>query len=164
MKIRNIFQLNKKKYPIFLTLLLISTLLSNLNIFGYFYNSINPEYFLALFIANFLIEKKQGLFQIFFFGICVDLLISQLLGLYALTFLLVFLISFILKKYFSFTSIKQDRFLNISLIITGILSINIILFSYGINEINTLKIIIEFILTYIFLNIYKPILLWFKKN
>jgi len=85
-------------------ILFIGTLfLSRINIPLITSSGLMPDYFLALFVA--LIAARfmnMNLYILFFLGLVVDLLAGQLIGQYALIFIVIYFINFLLNKYFVF--------------------------------------------------------------
>ena len=108
----------------FLVIFLVTTLLTQINL--PFFNDIRliPDYFIALIIPAIIFRfKNMNIFIVFILGILVDLFIGELIGQYAITFLIIYISNFVLHKFFVFKSTSQVIFLYFILLEIGFLVI-----------------------------------------
>ena len=119
---------NKLKY---LTILLVTILLTQINF--PFFNDIRiiPDYFIALTIALIIIGFKNiNIFIIFLLGIFIDMFIGELIGQYAITFLVIYISNYVLHKFFVFNSFSQIIILYFILLEIGFLVMGTTSISY----------------------------------
>jgi rod shape-determining protein MreD len=115
----------------FLVIFLVTTLLTQINL--PFLNDIRliPDYFIALIIPAIIFRFKNiNIFIVFILGILVDLFIGELIGQYAITFLIIYISNFVLHKFFVFKSTSQVIFLYFILLEIGFLIIGTTSISY----------------------------------
>ena len=115
----------------FLVIILVTMLLTQINL--PFLNDIRliPDYFIALIIATIIVGFKNiNIFIVFILGILVDLFIGELIGQYAITFLIIYISNFVLHKFFVFKSPSQVIFLYFILLEIGFLVIGTTSISY----------------------------------
>ena len=115
----------------FLVIFLVTTLLTQINL--PFLNDIRliPDYFIALIIPTIIFRFKNiNIFIVFILGILVDLFIGELIGQYAITFLIIYISNFVLHKFFVFKSTSQVIFLYFILLEIGFLIIGTTSISY----------------------------------
>ena len=115
----------------FLAIFLVTILLSQINL--PFLNDIRliPDYFIALIIPTIIFRFKNiNIFIVFILGILVDLFIGELIGQYAITFLIIYISNFVLHKFFVFKSPSQVIFLYFILLEIGFLVIGTTSISY----------------------------------
>lgn len=115
----------------FLAIFLVTILLSQINL--PFLNDIRliPDYFIALIIPAIILRFKNiTIFIVFILGILVDLFIGELIGQYAITFLIIYISNFVLHKFFVFKSTSQVVFLYFILLEIGFLVIGTTAISY----------------------------------
>ncbi len=121
--------------------------------------TIMPNYFLALFVAcisiNFL---NLNLLTIFIMGLLIDLLVGQLIGQYALTFIIIYYLNFILRKYFVFSTSPMVSAQHLILITTGLITLFISAVSYKLNielHLFLIKGIFSFVMSLLYLKIFQ---------
>ena len=93
-----------------------------------------PDYFLALSVALIAERfKKLNILAIFLLGIVVDFLVGELLGQYALTFILMFMANYVLHRFFKYESSSQKLFLYIFLFELGFFTLILTSLSFQLN-------------------------------
>ena len=115
----------------FLVIILVTMLLTQINL--PFLNDIRliPDYFIALIIPAIIFRFQNiNIFIVFILGILVDLFIGELIGQYAITFLIIYISNYVLHKFFVFTSPSQVIFLYFILLEIGFLVIGTTSISY----------------------------------
>jgi len=115
----------------FLVIFLVTTLLTQINL--PFLNDIRliPDYFIALIIPAIIFRFQNiNIFIVFILGILIDLIIGELIGQYAITFLIIYISNFVLHKFFVFKSPSQVIFLYFILLEIGFLVIGTTSISY----------------------------------
>ena len=115
----------------FLAIFLVTILLSQINL--PFLNDIRliTDYFIALIVPAIIFRFKNiNIFIVFILGILVDLFIVELIGQYAITFLIIYISNFVLNKFFVFKSPGQLIFLYFILLEIGFLVIGTTSISY----------------------------------
>ena len=115
----------------FLVIFLVTTLLTQINL--PFLNDIRliPDYFIALIIPAIIFRFQNiNIFIVFILGILIDLIIGELIGQYAITFLIMYISNFVLHKFFVFKSPSQVIFLYFILLEIGFLVIGTTSISY----------------------------------
>lgn len=115
----------------FLVIILVTMLLTQINL--PFLNDIRliPDYFIALIISAIIVGFKNiNIFIVFVLGILIDMFIGELIGQYAITFLIIYISNYVLNKFFVFTSPSQVIFLYFILLEIGFLVIGITSISY----------------------------------
>lgn len=159
MRINKTQTLLRREYSLFFFLFIASVLFSHLNIFDIAQTSTNPNYFLALIVlvCSYHIINIS-LIKLFIIGIIVDVFIGQLLGEHGFIFLLIFFTEQLYKKYIHTLNDDQNHILYFILILIGLIAQAVITLNYEIQDITTLKFILEFIYTYLIFYIYLFIL------
>ncbi len=115
----------------FLAIFLVTILLSQINLPFLNDNRLIPDYFIALIIPTIIVRFKNiNILIVFILGILVDLFIGELIGQYAITFLIIYISNFILHKFFVFKSLSQIIFLYFILLEIGFLVIGTTATSY----------------------------------
>ena len=115
----------------FLVIFLVTILLSQINL--PFLNDIRliPDYFIALIISAIIVGFKNiNIFIVFVLGILIDMFIGELIGQYAITFLIIYISNYVLHKFFVFTSPSQVIFLYFILLEIGFLVMGTTSISY----------------------------------
>tara|TARA_B100000035_G_scaffold134321_1_gene114290 strand:+ start:44124 stop:44615 length:492 start_codon:yes stop_codon:yes gene_type:complete len=115
------FQKNFLKLSV---IFLMTILLSQINL--PFFNDIRliPDYFIALIIPIIANEFKNiNILIIFLLGIFIDIFIGELIGQYAVTFLIIYISNYVLHKFFIFKSTSQMVILYFILLEIGFLII-----------------------------------------
>jgi rod shape-determining protein MreD len=115
----------------FLVIFFVTTLLTQINL--PFLNDIRliPDYFIALIIPAIIFRFQNiNIFIVFILGILIDLIIGELIGQYAITFLIIYISNFVLHKFFVFKSPSQVIFLYFILLEIGFLVIGTTSISY----------------------------------
>jgi rod shape-determining protein MreD len=115
----------------FLVIILVTMLLTQINL--PFLNDIRliPDYFIALIISAIIVGFKNiNIFIVFVLGILIDMFIGELIGQYAITFLIIYISNFVLHKFFVFKSPSQVIFLYFILLEIGFLVIGTTSISY----------------------------------
>jgi rod shape-determining protein MreD len=140
----------------FLVIFLVTTLLTQINL--PFLNDIRliPDYFIALIIPAIIFRFKNiNIFIVFILGILVDLFIGELIGQYAITFLIIYISNFVLHKFFVFKSTSQVIFLYFILLEIGFLMIGTTSMSYQLQNNDIYILFFKNILTIPFCFVYK---------
>ena len=115
----------------FLVIILVTMLLTQINL--PFLNDIRliPDYFIALIIPAIIVGFKNiNIFIVFVLGILIDIFIGELIGQYAITFLIIYISNYVLHKFFVFTSPSQVIFLYFILLEIGFLVMSVTSISY----------------------------------
>tara|TARA_B100001093_G_scaffold207562_1_gene199510 strand:+ start:617 stop:1105 length:489 start_codon:yes stop_codon:yes gene_type:complete len=115
----------------FLVIILVTMLLTQINL--PFLNDIRliPDYFIALIISAIIVGFKNiNIFIVFVLGILIDMFIGELIGQYAITFLIIYISNYVLNKFFVFTSPSQVIFLYFILLEIGFLVMSVTSISY----------------------------------
>ena len=115
----------------FLVIILVTMLLTQINL--PFLNDIRliPDYFIALIISAIIVGFKNiNIFIVFVLGILIDMFIGELIGQYAITFLIIYISNYVLHKFFVFTSPSQVIFLYFILLEIGFLIMGATSISY----------------------------------
>ena len=115
----------------FLAIFLVTVLLAQINL--PFLNDIRliPDYFIALIISAIIVGFKNiNIFIVFVLGILIDMFIGELIGQYAITFLIIYISNYVLNKFFVFTSPSQVIFLYFILLEIGFLVMSVTSISY----------------------------------
>ena len=115
----------------FLVIILVTMLLTQINL--PFLNDIRliPDYFIALIIPAIIVGLKNiNIFIVFVLGILIDMFIGELIDQYAITFLIIYISNFVLHKFFVFKSPSQVIFLYFILLEIGFLIIGTTSISY----------------------------------
>ena len=115
----------------FLVIILVTMLLTQINL--PFLNDIRliPDYFIALIISAIIVGFKNiNIFIVFVLGILIDMFIGELIGQYAITFLIIYISNYVLNKFFVFTSPSQVIFLYFILLEIGFLVMGTTSMSY----------------------------------
>ena len=115
----------------FLVIILVTMLLTQINL--PFLNDIRliPDYFIALIISAIIVGFKNiNIFIVFVLGILIDMFIGELIGQYAITFLIIYISNYVLHKFFVFTSPSQVIFLYFILLEIGFLVMSVTSISY----------------------------------
>lgn len=90
-----------------------------------------PDYFIALIIPLIVIEFKNiNIYILYLLGIFIDIFIGELIGQYAITFLIIYIFNYVLHKFFVFKSTSQIIFLYFILLECGFLVIGATSASY----------------------------------
>ena len=144
---------NKLKY---LTILLVTILLTQINF--PFFNDIRiiPDYFTALTIALIITGFRNiNILIIFLLGIFIDIFIGELIGQYAITLLVIYISNYVLHKFFVFNSFSQIIILYFILLEIGFLMIGATSMSYQLQNNDIYILFFKNILTIPFCFIYK---------
>lgn len=142
----------------FLAIFLVTILLSQINL--PFLNDIRliPDYFIALIIPTIIFRFKNiNIFIVFILGILVDFFIGELIGQYAITFLIIYISNYVLHKFFVFKSTSQAIFLYFILLEIGFLVIVTTSISYLLQNNDMYILLCKNIMTIPFCFVYKLI-------
>ena len=140
----------------FLVIILVTMLLTQINL--PFLNDIRliPDYFIALIIPAIIVGLKNiNIFIVFVLGILIDMFIGELIGQYAITFLIIYISNYVLHKFFVFTSPSQVIFLYFILLEIGFLMIGTTSMSYQLQNNDIYILFFKNILTIPFCFVYK---------
>ena len=142
----------------FLAIFLVTILLTQINL--PFLNDIRliPDYFIALIIPAIITKFKNiNIFIAFVLGILVDIFIGELIGQYAITFLIIYICNYALHKFFVFKSPSQIIFLYFILLEIGFLVIGTTSISYLLQNNDMYILLYKNIMTIPFCYVYKLI-------
>ena len=142
----------------FVAIFLVTILLTQINL--PFLNDIRliPDYFIALIIPTIIIRFKNiNIFIVFVIGILVDMFIGELIGQYAITFIIIYISNYVLHKFFVFRSTSQVIFLYFILLEIGFLVIGITSISYLLQNNDIYIFLYKNIITIPFCFVYKLI-------
>ena len=142
----------------FLAIFLVTILLTQINL--PFLNDIRliPDYFIALIIPAIITRFKNiNIFIVFVLGILVDMIIGELIGQYAITFLIIYISNYALHKFFVFKSPSQIIFLYFILLEIGFLVICTTSISYLLQNSDMYILLYKNIMTIPFCFVYKLI-------
>ena len=140
----------------FLVIILVTMLLTQINL--PFLNDIRliPDYFIALIISAIIVGFKNiNIFIVFVLGILIDMFIGELIGQYAITFLIIYISNYVLHKFFVFTSPSQVIFLYFILLEIGFLVMGTTSISYLLQNNDIYIIFIKNIMTIPICFVYK---------
>ena len=141
-----------------MAIFLVTILLTQINL--PFLNDIRliPDYFIALIIPTIIIRFKNiNIFIVFVIGILVDMFIGELIGQYAITFIIIYISNFVLHKFFVFRSTSQVIFLYFILLEIGFLVIGTTSISYLLQNSDMYILLYKNILTIPICFVYKLI-------
>ena len=117
-----------------------------------------PDYFIALIIPTIINRFKNiNIFIVFVLGLLVDMFIGELIGQYAITFLIIYMSNYILHKFFVFKSPSQITFLYFILLGIGFLVIGTTSISYLLQNNDIYIFLYKNIMTIPFCFVYKLI-------
>ena len=108
-------------------------------------------------LSQIILFKNINIFIVFILGILVDLFIGELIGQYAITFLIIYISNFVLHKFFVFKSPSQVIFLYFILLEIGFLVIGTTSISYLLQNNDTYILLYKNIMTIPICFIYKLI-------
>jgi rod shape-determining protein MreD len=140
----------------FLVIILVTMLLTQINL--PFLNDIRliPDYFIALIISAIIVGFKNiNIFIVFVLGILIDMFIGELIGQYAITFLIIYISNYVLNKFFVFTSPSQVIFLYFILLEIGFLVIGTTATSYLLQNSDMYNLLYKNIMTIPICFVYK---------
>ncbi len=149
---------------LFITLFLISIILSNVGIPSIENVAMMPNYFIAL-ITAFTLNKNSflNIYILVIIGLIVDIFVGELLGQYGLIFICIYLVHFIIQKILVIKSTQQIFSLGFFLIISSFLVLWTTSVSHGL-FISFNLIFIQSILTFIAYLIFNTFIKKFTKN
>ena len=148
---------NNKQNIYVIGLFLLTLLFSQINI-PFISSGSLPDYLVAWSVGVMLLNNKQyGILTIFFAGLIADILIGQIIGQYAFTFILTYAILFFIQKMFAIQSYKQRTVTGIILVIVALLTTSITSTTYQTNFHET-SILLKLITTIITFLVYQLII------
>ena len=139
-----------------MVIILVTMLLTQINL--PFLNDIRliPDYFIALIISAIIVGFKNiNIFIVFVLGILIDMFIGELIGQYAITFLIIYISNYVLHKFFVFRSPSQVIFLYFILLEIGFLVMGTTSISYLLQNNDIYIIFIKNIMTIPICFVYK---------
>ena len=148
-------QPNKLK---FLAIFLVTIIFTQINF--PFFNDIRliPDYFIALIIPLIISGFKNiNILIIFLLGIFIDIFIGELIGQYAITFLIIYIGNYVLHKFFVFNSFSQIIILYLILLEIGFLILGATSISYQLQNNDIYILFLKNIITIPFCFVYKLI-------